>query len=55
VDKLAGLIIVNYRAHRNLDQQIVSVLAVALAPQTMFTPFGVKDAVVAKLNECVVP
>jgi hypothetical protein len=54
MENFATLIIVNHRPHRNLDQQIVSVLAVALAPQTMLTPFGVKDAVVPKLNECVV-
>jgi hypothetical protein len=52
--KFASLIIVNYRSDRNLDQEIVSVLTVALAPETMLTPFGVKDAVVPKLNECVV-
>jgi hypothetical protein len=52
--KFASLIIVNYRAHWNLDQEIVSVLAVALASQAMFAPLGVKDAVVPKLYECVV-
>src|SRR5688572_12578180 len=52
--KFASLIIVNYRPNRDLDQEVVSILAVALASQTMLAPFGVKDPVVPKLDECVV-
>jgi hypothetical protein len=53
MDQFATLIIVHDRAHRNLDQQIVSVLAMTGASQPMLTAFGVKDAVVPKLNESV--
>jgi hypothetical protein len=54
VDNLPAVIIIHDRTHRNLNQQVISVLAVTLAPETMLATFRVKETVIPKLNQGVV-
>ena len=55
MDHFLSILVKDHGPDRNLEDQILPVAAVAIAPHAMFAPLCLKNVLISKLDECIMP